>query len=1289
MRQSYTDFMDLELKKLTKKINALRKVHESENSRHIDLKSKTIATIILEVEQAIFFAGAIKKYYKTCNLTGIENYQEGTFDCIKTIKDLVYLTHSPMLAHTQHVPKEIIYLESLFRFIYADKWSFNDAIVEKFRIYLEDLPEIVGHDFLHIRKNTSDIVDDKILDSELFTKKSKIRVEKYLSSPASVGADFKNKKNLNLYEPRLHIYSKVLEQGLNHKDNNINFPTKEILSELKTDKGYYSVAKIENDNDIFSFRDTYSSEVINKYKELSEYNGDLNINSNLNVKRTLNDISIDMKDFFLFAEEVLDKKQPKANWSSRLKRMHFLCVRDKFKISDVIHISGLAHWVGLPNVGKSTVMKALSAYLCHKELTNGPIVLVMKDNNEVNSTVRELKELGDFNVIPLLGSDIHKHITKELESSSNPEESIFDSVKNNEIFDLYSNACKLNALIDNPEGAKSDDIGYICNHIKLFNVNYAIKNKAFKNSSDFDKDDYDCDDYDYDDYDEENNYRASNNFLPGHKPLRKKTFPCPYHFECEKYKTRAQVKNADIIVTNIHSFIQSSLNKVLFDKSSLYGEYLLKNADIIMIDEADLAKSIATQAFAIEESLIDAQNKSTFEIMVETIEEYARGQKVSNPTMSRWLTDARTTKSLGEYMLERVVNDSFLTKKELKSSLTPNTQFNSFTKRLLKRKGILSNVCTNSDNAKNIVNSDDNKIISGLKKSMLEDFNSRFHQLLNNYEDNKINLQEIKESDDYKEDMKELFISYIQLITAAKEKKNKNYELYLDIVWDKFIAFYNLNDKNIKPEAAKRLKSRLGASIISLSFIVLYTKVIITGEVLMVKVGKKDANSAARTSYLKQYKGLLPIAPNHSKTGIKYIVNNSGPYAKHGLSLINYFYVGSYFIENMDKIYSYLDKTTTAHVILLSATSYMPGSPKYHIDVLPQYLIANSNRPDGSEDVPTINYKVMQLLDSEGIPLKLSGLDERLKSTTIEQMAESLCRIDQITGACKLDTLMSFTKPNRRRIALAVGSFEEARLLYRYLNEQIKNNYSLNEKYKACIIETDLEEHAEDTSEDKQTGIFLKNKLHLFDKTDYNIAIMVVKSVERGINILTTDDNGNKVAAFSVAMYLKRPYPVPNDINDLVSLINMVSMEKYKRKLNSEEVDEFTISKEVNNLMNVATRAEEAFYSRDYYAFLSDYLRRGIIADLMTLTHQFEGRFTRGNVDATIVFGCGSFFPNYNYNDEDKNDTVKTSIIKGFEQYLDSFENVINPTEEDEINKVIMNKLYGYRLKALKNIEFI
>ena len=225
MRTSFTKNMDGLIKTVEKRVKKIRK---ELGTTELDMKNRQVAKLIVEVEQAYCFAGILKSMYKNATLS-IPGYEQGTFDCIKTLKDLARFMNTPLLAHTKYLPEDVQYVEALFRALYAAEWGFDDAIIEKFRLYLEHLPKLVGDDFLHIQKTTLEPVSDDLLNSEIVSDASKIKWKRTLLNNSTLANNFVNNKSVKeIYADRLPLYKEVLSKGILHNPCDLNLPNMDL-----------------------------------------------------------------------------------------------------------------------------------------------------------------------------------------------------------------------------------------------------------------------------------------------------------------------------------------------------------------------------------------------------------------------------------------------------------------------------------------------------------------------------------------------------------------------------------------------------------------------------------------------------------------------------------------------------------------------------------------------------------------------------------------------------------------------------------------------------------------------------------------------------------------------------------------------------------------------------------------------------------------------------------------------------------------------------------------------------
>lgn len=223
-----------------------------------------------------------------------------------------------------------------------------------------------------------------------------------------------------------------------------------------------------------------------------------------------------------------------------------------------------------------------------------------------------------------------------------------------------------------------------------------------------------------------------------------------------------------------------------------------------------------------------------------------------------------------------------------------------------------------------------------------------------------------------------------------------------------------------------------------------------------------------------------------------------------------------------------------AHVLLASATSWLPDSPAYHLGVAPSYVL-RSARPAPVQ----IQLRCQPIAHPERPHdyLRFSGA-AGAQFENLAHMVASLARADATgTSALERDALFSSGPRKRRRLAaLIVNSYEQVQLVMQALVEANK----------------DLAKHARGIVRTRPTDglpakqYLLKGQVELLGQLVDNEGVQVVvfpfTALGRGINIVFNDaenihDPDNRTAAIGTVYFLTRPHPTAGDVSLLLSTI--------------------------------------------------------------------------------------------------------------------------------------------------------
>ena len=1131
-----------------------------------------------------------------------------------TLSDYRYLLTSPLLPHNKIYSQECNLIESTLRMYFGKGWGHEAIILRDFNHYFI-AKEALGSDMFLLDKVSGIEINHEFMNISLFDESSSIFWSKTSTS------------QINTIKKQL--FSRVFLSNIPHSDIAIN-PSENLLSSWfpasKNESKSINLRFAAKDKSGYCYpvKDIFNSVIKEQYKKFKR---DIDVKQSCLkvIRKTNSNIEIIVSDLIKFVSEEMNIKDPKKNWLNRLEAIRFYDVLLE-KRSDIVTIQDVNHWIGLPNVGKTTVMNILAAYLVKKY--NLKVGLVLRENSDVDAAVDTLIKC-DIKAVPFIGFSYQEdHLKRRVNKVSS-----VDDISTDNVVPYYLNNCRLKAMLDL---SSTDDLSKIdfC-----YNIGYYKKNI----------------------------YTNDNAYIDTDNLTFKGNLSCPYIFECDKYSSRYDFSSTQVYLTNIQSFVQTITKKTIFKQQVPSFELLAKECDVIFVDEADNMLDTIDSFFVDEEYIVEGRERGLLELMLEEVERESHGKKAHHKNLTKWLRTARHCKSTAEVILH-MITDGNIPKTILGKPFTSRSVINYWLCRVLK---------SNPDKALE----DADGVIEGLEFEEAALNEKRIEMF--NYYNSYINDFVLGYGNGESASAKDALINYmIQASTSVfyttegdfPTKTSECFELFLQ----KFeIVLKREGDTDIKN--IERLKNlfRFAMTVTTFEVLYNYTQINVDSCRSFIKNEELIGKTAFIRQFYKHYEGILPLAAGGAKYGLSYEEENG----EKSLKIKKYLNVGRYLLYDMPKIFSRLDLTDAARVVLLSATSYMPHSPNYHINIKPNYILEN----DDTSQLK-LSYKKMFLRNSDGEIIKFSGCNPKDSKRILDDMAKDLCYIDYSNPEymSKIDKIFDTTLYGRKRIAFTVGSFYEAidfgHSLKKYLSE-----YALLTKYKFCIID----------SSDSREGhegldVFVKSNLDRFEDTDYNIAIIVTKSLERGVNILTEQDYNKFVASFSTLVYIKRPYLVPNNLNDLVAILNSYSIDMYTKDYSDACAylgGEYSISAYVKRINDEVRKFEAQFYNRTYYRFIDDEnVRKSILANILVSTHQLEGRFYRGNVPATVIFADGSFFPKEADGDR-QSESFKTSIIEGFIKYFDDF---ARDTSLEGIKMYqIIKKLYGFRIEALSNITYL
>ncbi len=175
---------------------------------------------------------------------------------------------------------------------------------------------------------------------------------------------------------------------------------------------------------------------------------------------------------------------------------------------------------------------------------------------------------------------------------------------------------------------------------------------------------------------------------------------------------------------------------------------------------------------------------------------------------------------------------------------------------------------------------------------------------------------------------------------------------------------------------------------------------------------------------LGDYQPVLPEAPMGNVFGFQYVAKDSKDRSPGLIRVFRFIGVGRWLLANFSTLLTESDRLVGPATLLLSGTSWAPGSPAYHLPVSPAAILRTPERElagiAGSEMF------FQPVFDEMGKPVFVSGSaddDERLQR--LRSVLKGLTASGP--GGSRLERELELLDEDRRRVLLLVGSYHEAK----------------------------------------------------------------------------------------------------------------------------------------------------------------------------------------------------------------------------------------------------------------------
>jgi hypothetical protein len=388
----------------------------------------------------------------------------------------------------------------------------------------------------------------------------------------------------------------------------------------------------------------------------------------------------------------------------------------------------------------------------------------------------------------------------------------------------------------------------------------------------------------------------------------------------------------------------------------------------------------------------------------------------------------------------------------------------------------------------------------------------------------------------------------------------------------------------------------------------------------------------------RDYGPLIPESPMGNLFGFRYLSGEESTGSE--LQFFRCAGIGRWLLLHLHDLFEDLDGIPGPHVLLMSGTSWAPGSSSYHIQLAPHGVLQS---PESEvAEIQQSHFTFEPAYTAEMHPIRVSGRSGESRDEGIQQLLHYFAGRSDADGRTPLARELERLQPERARALLIVGSYREASLAARYLD-------SLPDwRGKALALVPDEREGArEDINDD---GILSRGLVSRFADRPERILIAPLLAIERGHNILTPAG----YAAIGSVYFLVRPMPVPHSLKVAVQRMNFWALQR----LGEGEVREKHQGMDDRPLLEVwmqfrkqgRGRWRDLMGAQGYYTTLSDPEREEISWTQLVALWQTVGRAIRGEVPVRVHF-CDMAFAPLTARGEGRDD-AKTSLLLSLRDVL-------------------------------------
>lgn len=918
------------------------------------------------------------------------------------------------------------------------------------------------------------------------------------------------------------------------------------------------------------------------------------------------------------------------NYSDRLSNINFqfYCEEaDDFCAGESLTLDGVSHVVGLLNVGKTTFIEIL---LYHLAKQGRRCALIVNDTaNAVQTASKFAHQLG-IPAAPILGRNRTEQLKKVYEPILSEGGEGIAQGGVHPAWRWFSPVCPLLALVQSEEKWSFGE-----------EPCHSLYKKEENDSNKHEKED--------EIWEEEGSIPKCS---------------CPLYFKCPRHQLEKDIAQAKIWILTPGSWIHTRTPLQVLPEKMTFAEAVYRECDVLFADEADRVQVHLDEAFAPSEVLLDNSGNSFLNrlaINVSTLYTSNRSRLTGN-VLSAWKRANDNAQIAVDRICHQLYNNEELVDWLGSVPFTGRSLFARLIREVTQAANELSPNVTpaNSDTRRRRLTQQENQdILVGLPSFEKRERQQQFMQTLERFLENPLQPDRGGK------------LSEVSLLLLTAEN--------LEVALPEIEAWWRRWSKehSVTLPKGKELEALKRRTVLAILVTVLDNRLSFLLERLYAVSRLLDLHELSQALVHRpprDYLPIVPTAPVGNILGFRYTQERNG---KGGtLDYFRYVGTGRFLLFNFPTLFK-ADDIAGAHTLLISGTSYAPGTPIYHIPIRPNILLKPVQENSGAISSSQFTFSP-QFNGQKFVSISGHSLTSHRKKAAHE-MVEALCRT---TGGVKsflnerlreLEALGNEGQKlwaDRKRILILTNSYDEAEWVTTLLQ---RHYYGVQNIDQIAALRRDQ-------SPKSLPGI-RRSQIKKLKQLPTQIVVAPLMALERGHNIL----NDERIAAFGAALFFCRPMPVPDDWQSTVRQLNAWALGNFDNPSHYQNLDSSNLFAFEDRFYRLSIEELRRLNCRAYrFDQLNEDERRVLCWTQLVSIWQVIGRLVRGHVPCMVHFLDAKFAPITARTNWIERDTAATSLLIGIK---DALTNELEASQSSAWKTHLTQSLYSDFYTALTNTK--